>query len=128
MKSWNVVVVVALLCAALLSGCAASGFELQLSLATRGAIDQLAVSGDVEGDAAFDPTLLPAEARDLMSRTDETLTVIVDDEFAGDVVDLTLVGLRRGFPRATGSASVELHRGEITVVEVRLGAESLDDS
>jgi hypothetical protein len=138
MKAWNVVVVrnvpsprfarfAWLVCGCCLGCSAPSGFELRLSVATREAIDQLAVTGDVDGEAAFAPTLLPAEARDLLQRTDETLEVIVDDDDAGDVVDLTLVGLRRGFARATGSAAVAVVRHRITVVDVRLGSENLED-
>lgn len=82
-------------------------------------LDQLAVTGEIDGEAPFPRTIVPSHARPLASRG-ETVAILVDEQFAGSTISLNVDGLLRRAVQAAGWNEVTLVARRLVAVTVEL--------
>ena len=97
-----------------------TGVELTLQIGSGLAADRVQVAATVGGASVLAPVVVPDPPRPLFS--DETVTVLFDEERVGESVRFRADALMGDELRGSGAVDVTLVRGELVPASLPLGA------
>lgn len=97
-----------------------TGVDLTVRFDSALSLEELAISGTIDGDQAFAPGILPETPRPL-DPAGETLVILVDPALAGMTVSVQADGMQGGQILATGAVDVTLVGKQLVRTAVMLG-------
>ncbi len=97
-----------------------TGIDLTVQYGSGLELDQLYISGTLDGEPAFEPGTIPETARSL-SDTEESLVILLPDDMGGMMITLRVDGLSGGEVKASEQADVAIQARKLVEVTINLG-------
>jgi len=87
-------------------------------------LDQVSISGTLDGEPLLEPSLVPEEPEPLNNH-DNSVVILLPDEAAGRTILLRVDGLSKGAIKASGQEPVFVPDGRLVDLDMTLGAPAI---